>query len=164
MGCTRDRGTRRVRMFARVRSWPLSPTSTNMPPQRRQSFAPTSSAGANRQGIGRKRAASFVPGEAARQLAPRKSILKSTPFTFSAEPNAEDAEDGAQPQTRNPFSRAGSEMGLENTTVEYRAEVSDNTSRKSLGLSRRVSFAPLAQYRYVVTFSNSCRTRFYCVL
>ena len=123
-----------------------------MPPQRRQSFAPTSSAGVNRQGLGRKRAASFVPGEAARQVAPRKSILKSAAFTFSADPSPEELDGSTQSmQYRNPFSRAGSEVGVENTTVDYRAEVSDTTSRKSL--SRRVSFAPLAQYRCVYIFN-----------
>lgn len=110
-----------------------------MPPQRRQSLAPSSNANGARQVLGRKRAQSFVPGEATRHLVPRKSILKATPFTFTSNPQQQNENDPPQ-AAENPV-----ETMMENTGIHYTAEISDNTTRKSFG--RRVSFAPLASFR-----------------
>lgn len=122
--------------------------------QRRQSFAPSSTTGRPRN-VPRKRAQSLVPGDT-RQLVPRKSILKaSSTFTFTlpSEPNeqqqvsrrAQSVEASFAGSTRDE-SESDEEDGADSRT-DYRAEISDNTSRKSLG--RRVSFAPYAQFRYV---------------
>ncbi|THH12139.1 hypothetical protein EW145_g162 [Phellinidium pouzarii] len=129
-----------------------------MPPQRRQSFAPSATTSKSRQGLGRKRAQSLVPGDS-RRLAPRKSILKSTAFTFSVLPDQEQqAQQDALQRQQSSQKIAFAEMvnnddddddDIEGEGIDegndYRAEMSGNTSRKSLG--RRVSFAPFAQYR-----------------
>ncbi|KAL5518577.1 hypothetical protein ACEPAH_260 [Sanghuangporus vaninii] len=120
-----------------------------MPPQRRQSLAPTSSYNSSRQVLGRKRAQSLVPGEATRHLVPRKSILKSTHFTFTSNPQHN--ENDPPPVIEN----VGESM-MENTGIQYTAEISDNTTRKSLG--RRVSFAPLASFRVFETNDNTNST------
>lgn len=122
--------------------------------QRRQSFAPTSTTVKTR-GTGRKRAQSLIPGDT-RQLVPRKSILKSSTFTFTlpSQPNepqqitrrAQSVEPNFGGSALNDSDSNDEDEDI-NSGEDYRAEVSDTTSRKSLG--RRVSFAPYAQYRYV---------------
>ncbi|KAL5534634.1 hypothetical protein ACEPAG_1097 [Sanghuangporus baumii] len=120
-----------------------------MPPQRRQSLAPTSSYNGSRLVLGRKRAQSLVPREATRHLVPRKSILKSTHFTFTSNPQQN--ENDPPPVIEN----LGESM-MENSGIQYTAEISDNTTRKSLG--RRVSFAPLASFRVFETNDNTNST------
>ncbi|KAL5495664.1 hypothetical protein ACEPAI_1127 [Sanghuangporus weigelae] len=120
-----------------------------MPPQRRRSLAPTSSYNGSRLVLGRKRAQSLVPGEATRHVVPRKSILKSTHFTFTSNPQQN--ENDPPPVIEN-----SSESMMENTGIHYTAEISDNTTRKSLG--RRVSFAPLASFRVFETNDNTNST------
>ena len=109
-----------------------------MPPSRRQSFAPMSSAESFHPGAAKKRALSFAPGEAARQLAPRKSILKNSQFTFSV-PFPSQQQGSSQGQSHDA-------SGMENQPNEYMAQISDKTSRKSFG-GRRVSFAEMAFFR-----------------
>ena len=122
--------------------------------QRRQSFAPSSNT-IKARAPGRKRAQSLVPGDT-RQLVPRKSILKSSTFTFTvpSQPNEQQQIHRRAQSVEPNFGGNGAQDESDsddeeerNSGTDYRAEVSDNTSRKSLG--RRVSFAPYAQYRYV---------------
>ncbi|KLO20428.1 Spc7-domain-containing protein [Schizopora paradoxa] len=89
-----------------------------MPSQRRQSFAPSATTSKSR-GIGKKRARSFAPGEAARQLAPRKSILKSA-FAFNVPKDAEGGED---------------------TTMDFTADLTMGPGGFRKSLNKRVSFA-----------------------
>ena len=114
-----------------------------MPPQRRQSLAPTTSTNMSRQVLGRKRAQSMEPAGASRQLVPRKSILKSTPFTFGASVGPSDQQENEPPAQNTQNQTAGQDGPADG--INYTAEISDNTTRKSLG--RRVSFAPLASFR-----------------
>ncbi|EJD04390.1 uncharacterized protein FOMMEDRAFT_155520 [Fomitiporia mediterranea MF3/22] len=122
-----------------------------MPPQRRQSLAPTTSTNTSRQVLGRKRAQSMEPSGANQQLVPRKSILKSTPFTFGASVGPSDQQEN-EPPVQNAQSQIAGQDGQADG-IDYAAEISDNTTRKSLG--RRVSFAPLASFRIFESNDNT---------
>lgn len=130
-------------------------TSIDMVLQRRQSFATTSSS--RPRGIGKKRSHSLAPGDAQRLVragrlpqnlladafhqAPRKSILKASTNTISQSSSQEINNDTSE--------------FLADRAAEYTEDLHDNDTRKSLG-GRRVSFAPLAQYRYVTAILHSC--------
>ncbi|KAJ3567148.1 hypothetical protein NP233_g6546 [Leucocoprinus birnbaumii] len=117
--------------------------------KRRRSIAvPSSSKHAITAPTGRRRAHSIVPGEQLSGLdkarrpsfAPRKSILKT-----SALVNTDEASEQLSQPSNSQSSQVDDVTQSMDFTVDYRARLHDNTSRKSLG--RRVSFAEHAHVR-----------------
>ncbi|KAF7784689.1 hypothetical protein Agabi119p4_854 [Agaricus bisporus var. burnettii] len=126
----------------------------NDAPKRRRSIAaPTQNQKSLVAPVSKRRAHSIVPGErlsilakARRSLVPRKSILKASSIINTEEQTQQSSQSSNSQSSLPDDSNVTESMDL---TLEYRARIHDNASRKSLG--RRVSFAEHAQVRLFQT-------------